>query len=181
MAILLIETITYQTDRQTPEQRLENNNCHLLSGELVLLKANILNKKGIGNGQFGKIGRVVSKTGSTELFHPVKVSYNVYDPKTQQIKETDIEFERNQIYHVPSNIWTKMMYYDGTIIKREKEEDIMNDPEVENLLSYDSMTRTWNGRELTDAGKRRNNRKRGSLGFLANASNPFLVKIESKL
>ena len=76
---------------------------------------------------------------------------------------------------MPSNIWTKMMWYDGTLIKREKEEDIMNDPEVENLLSYDSITRTWNGRELTDAGKRRNNRKRGSLGFLANASNPFLV------
>ena len=76
---------------------------------------------------------------------------------------------------MPSNIWTKMMFYDGTLIKREKEEDIMNDFDVEALLSYDSMTRTWNGKEKTPTGNKRNNRQRVKLG--ANSSNPFLVKI----
>ena len=171
MAIFLIEPIPYQTDRQTPEKRRENNNCHLLSGELVLLPARITGTLKIGDGKFGRIGRVVSESGSTELSYPVKVSL-----RHATGRETFHEISlRKDVYHIPSNIWTKMMWYDGTLIKREKEEDVMNDPEVENLLSYDSITRTWNGRELTDAGKRRNNRKRGSLGFLANASNPFLV------
>ena len=169
------EPIIYQQDRLESKDRLEKNICHLLAGEFVLLKAHLLQKKGIGNGLFGTIGQVVSKTGSTELFHPVKVSYNVYDPETKQKVTKDIDFERNQIYHVPSNIWTKMIFYDGTLIKREKEEDIMSDFDVEALLSYDSMTRTWNGKEKTPTGKKRNNRQRVKLG--ANSSNPFLVKI----
>ena len=75
------------------------------------------------------------------------------------MKMRDIEFERKDIYHIPSTIWTKMMFYDGTLIKREREEDIMNDPEVENQLSYDSITRTWNGNEKTPARNKRNNKK----------------------
>ena len=173
------EPIIYQQDRLESKDRLEKNICHLLAGEFVLLKAHLFKKKGIGNGLFGTIGRVVGgEKGFTNLGHPVKVSYNVYDPETKQKVKRDIDFERNQIYHLPKNVWTEMMFYDGTLIKREKEEDIINDFDVQNLLEYDSMTRTWNGGELTKAGNRKNNKRRGpSLGFLANSSNPFLVKI----
>ena len=178
MSTFSIEETIYQTDRQTPEQRLKNNICHLLHGEFVFLKGYILRRNNLGNGMFGIIGQV---QGDTKLFQPVTVSCNVYDPETKQKVKRDIKLERYLIYHMPSNIWTKMMFYDGTLVKPQYEDDIFNDPEVENQLSYDSITRTWNGNEKTPAGNRRNNKKRSTVGFNANASNPFLVMIQSKL
>ena len=50
------------------------------------------------------------------------------------------------------------MFHDGTLVKLKYQEDILKDPEVENQLSYDSITRTWNGNEKTPAGNRRNNK-----------------------
>jgi len=109
------ELIIYQQDRLESKGRLEKNICHLLAGEFVLLKAHLFKKKGIGNGLFGTIGRVVGgEKGFTNLGHPVKVSYNVYDPETKQKVNRDIDFERNQIYHLPGKALTWCCSISGT-------------------------------------------------------------------
>ena len=161
MTTFLIQDNT--PDEQTPEQRLRENNCHLDHGEFVLLRHNVL------SGMQGKIGQVMSVR--SEYGQKIDVAY-------KQAGETKlISVSRGKVYHLPSNIWIQIMFRGGTNIRPADSEAILEENAVKEQLNDDARKRTWNAGEMVALGGKNSKRTR----FDADASNPFLVMIQSKL
>ena len=157
MSIFLIQDNT--PDEQTPEQRLGQNNCHLDHGEFVLLKHNVL------SGMRGKIGQVVSVDSA--YGQKIDVAYK----QAGEVKT--ISVARQVVYHLPTCIWTKIMFREGTNIRPNDSQAILEENAVKEQLNDDAKRRTWNAGQMVALGGKNSKRTR----FSTNASNPFLVKI----
>ena len=110
--------------------------------------------------RMAKIGLVSNYNGPDQ---PMQVSFfSVCTEKKDGEIETEISVVRTQVYHLPKEPWFELMWMKGTPIPPSFYEEIRNHKSV---------------REMVALGEKKSKRK----GFGANASNPFLVMIQSKL
>ena len=89
-----------------------------------------------------------------------------------------ISVARHRVYHLPTCIWIQIMFREGTNIRPADSKAILEENEdVKKQLNDDARKRTYNAGEMVALGGKNSKRTR----FGADASNPFLVMIQSKL
>ena len=113
----------------------------------------------------GKIGQVVSVDSA--YGQKIDVAYK----QAGEVKT--ISVARQVVYHLPTCIWTKIMFREGTNIRPTDSEAILEENAVKEQLNDDAKRRTWNAGQMVALGGKNSKRTR----FSTNASNPFLVKI----